>query len=103
MTNYRSGWRVALASAVMAGLLLSCSSDDSDDQTPSLSPDPEDVGMPADAEPVTTPEGDRVYVSESAATVYGPCDIIEPHEDDIAAWLELDPPRGFSDFGVVCT
>jgi len=103
MPTHRSGWRLVLAGVAAALLLSACGSDDSDSQTPQLEPDPEDVGLPADAEPVATPEGERVYVSESTATVYGACSIIEPYEDDVAGWLGIDPPRGYSDFGVVCT
>jgi hypothetical protein len=99
----RSRWSRVVATIAVVAVLGSCSSDDPESPTDSLTPDPEDVGMPADAESVETPEGERVYVSESTASVYGACSVLEPHEDDVAGWLGIDPPRGYSDYGVVCT
>jgi hypothetical protein len=96
-------WCVA---AIVALGVAACGDDD--DQTPTTAGSgaaaltAEELGAPADAEPVTTPEGDVVYVSESSATIYGACEDIEPHEDDLAGWLEMDPPRGYTDFGVAC-
>jgi hypothetical protein len=93
--------------AAIAALALAACGDD-DDATPSTAANgaaaltAEELGAPVDAEAVTTPEGDVVYVSESSATVYGACEDIEPHEDDLAGWLEMDPPRGYADFGVAC-
>jgi hypothetical protein len=82
-------------------LLVSCG-DDGETTPTTIGPDPEDLGLPPDAEQITTPEGDRVWLSESQGSVYGECSVIEPHEDDVAGWLEVDPPRGFTDYGVVC-
>lgn len=68
---------------------------------------PEDPGglfrPPEDAEEVTTPEGDVVYVSERKATVYGRCSVIEPHQGDIAGWLDREPPEGQSDYAYICS
>jgi hypothetical protein len=93
-------WSVAAVCAL--SLALAACGDDSEPTTADLGVDPTELGMPADADPVTTPEGDTVYLSESRVTVYGACETIDPHKDDVSGWLGIDPPRTYSDFGVVC-
>ena len=95
-------WASAIVVAAALGL-AGCGDDDGLKPPPTTGgPVPEDVGLPADAEYVTTPEGGGVYVSESEAVVYGACENIDPHDDDIAGWLGIDPPPGFSNYGKVC-
>jgi hypothetical protein len=89
--------RAALAALFLCGSLLGACSDD-DDPAPRAATGE----LPSDAEVVETPEGDHVYVSESQGMVYGACEVIEPHEDDISGWLDIRPPQGSSDFGFAC-
>jgi hypothetical protein len=77
-----------------------CGSDDAA-ITETAAGGPEAFGAGPDATVVTTPEGDTVYVD--GTIVYGPCDLLRAHKDDLSAWLGLEPPANVLDFGYACS
>jgi len=63
---------------------------------------PQAYGVPADAGPVTEHAVLGGTVWQYRESLYGPCELLEPHEDDLAGWLGIPPPDGYGDFGMVC-
>jgi len=95
--------RVLLVAALA---LAGCGSDDEADDTEpavTVAEDDRPAEVPPEAEPVETAEG-LVWVWEDNAMVYGPCSILEPHEDDgtLHELVGRPAPEGTADFGFLC-
>jgi len=86
--------------ALLLLVLAACSST-AGSTTPTSGP--QTYGIPEGKGPITEHAvmGGTVYVYDVA--VYGPCDLLKPHEDNLAGWLGIDPPDGYADYGMVCT